>query len=266
IAQRKKWDQIQKDCCERALGVITVSQEMKEILQSQGIPDHKITVLPNTVDIEKFQAYAIDQTVLSQHADKFVLTYIGFINGIHRGIHTLLEAMALLKDKIPTLHFVGAGGTREPYLSELKAIIAKHQLEPFVSFTGWLDESAFGSYIQASNVCLTPHIANDQTNTGIPNKVYLYHLWKKPIIASDFIPMKRYLDITQGGLSFASGDAQGLADQILTLYENPAISETLAQNGYEAVIHTYNWRKTSEALKALYAKALPIHTRQSTKS
>lgn len=255
--QRIKWDAIQKDCTTRARGVITVSQEMKDILMGQGIPAEKVTVVPNTVDITKFESFPTDPEVLERYRGKFLLTYVGHINDTHRGVHTLLEAMGQVKDEMPDLFFVGAGGYRDHYMAQLQEIIDRHQLADRVEFTGWLDESQFVSYIAASTICVCPHIANDQTNTGIPNKVYLYHLWGKAIVASDFIPMKRYIDATGGGLCFESGNAKDLADKLRQVYGDEALRNGLGEKGKEAVLSTYNWNASAKALVELYQGIKP---------
>jgi glycosyltransferase involved in cell wall biosynthesis len=255
--QRKRWDRIQKSGAQKAKAVITVSDEMKDILKKQGISEQKIWVLPNTVDIEKFQSFVKDPVVSRQTRERFVLSYIGHLNNTHRGIQTVLEALPLLAKQIPNLLFIGAGGIREPYMELLQGIIDKHNLHEFVQFTGWLDESDFRTYIESADICLCPHIANDQTNTGIPNKVYLYHLWGKPIVASDFTPMKRYMDETQGGLSYASGNAEALASAILELYNNVTLRHQLGKNGKAAVLSKYNWSQTEKSLITLYQSIFP---------
>jgi glycosyltransferase involved in cell wall biosynthesis len=252
--QRVKWDALQQTGCAQAAGVITVSEEMKEILGRQGIPPQKVTVLPNTVDLDKFLATEANPETLRRYKAKFMLTYVGHINNIHRGIHTVIEALGFLKDEIPEILFVAAGPTRDHYLADLQRLMTIHQVEHLVEFTGWQEEEQFRSYIEASDVCLCPHIANDQTNTGIPNKVYLYHLFNKPIVASDFLPMRRYIEATGGGLLYPSGNARALADQILALYRDIQLRHQLAENGRQAVLTTYNWSRTREDLLALYQR------------
>lgn len=252
--QRLKWDEIQARDTQLAEAVITVSNEMKDILQKQGLPAEKVTVLPNTVDIEKFLAYDVDHSLVKRFHSRFLLTYIGHVNNHHRGIHTVIEALSILKDEIPDIFFVAAGAYRDHYMEELAAQIDALGVTGHVHFTGWLDESQFRTYIEASDICLCPHIANDQTNTGIPNKVYLYHLFNRPIIASDFTPMKRYIEDTQGGLLYHSGDALELADAIRQLYHDAPRRKVMAERGELAVKERYNWQVTRQSLIGLYQR------------
>ncbi len=250
--QRKRWEAIEADSIHRATHVITVTDEAKERLLLKGLPAQKVLVLENTVDTEKFQAATINQEIVRQFKSNFLLCYVGHINDNHRGIQTLINAMAILRDELPELHFVGAGAIREPYREKLEPLIQRAGLQDRVHFTGWLDETEFASYIEASDICLCPHLANDHTNATFPNKIYLYHLFKKPVIASDAVPLKRYIDTSQGGLVFESDNAQALADRIRELYYQPNLRRELAVNGYNAVASRYNWPTTAKDLTALY--------------
>jgi glycosyltransferase involved in cell wall biosynthesis len=252
LKQRERWEKIEAASVQAATYVITVTDEAKERLMEKSVPSDKILVLENTVDVEKFLAAPIDHNVLRQYKPYFTLTYVGHLNDTHRGIHTVIEAMALLKDDIPELRFIAAGAYREPYRQLLDGLIKEAGLQDRVQFTGWLDETQFATYIEAADICLCPHLVNDHTNATFPNKVYLYHLFKKPIIVSNAVPLQRYIGNTQGGAIFRSGDAHMLADIIRMLYMRPEMRREMAMNGYKAVMEHYNWKYTSQDLIAMY--------------
>jgi glycosyltransferase involved in cell wall biosynthesis len=252
MKQRERWEKIEQNSVEAARRVITVTDEAKERLVNKGVPADKILVLENTVDIGKFLAAPIDHNVLRQYKPHFTLTYVGHLNDTHRGIQTVINAPALLKDDIPELRFIAAGAYREPYRQLLDSLIAEHGLKDRVQFTGWLDETQFATYIEASDICLCPHLVNDHTNATFPNKVYLYHLFKKPIIVTNAVPLQRYIGNTQGGAIYRSGDAHMLADVIRMLYMRPDMRREMGYNGYKAVMDRYNWPKTAESLIAMY--------------
>ncbi len=251
---RKRWEKIEKYGTFEAERVITVIEEAKERLVGTGIRPNKITVIPNTVDVAKFQLALVSPKVIRHYKDDFLLTYVGFINSNHRGIHTVLKAMHELRDDIPNLKFVAAGGYREPYRDELNALIKEYQLEDKVDFTGWLDETEFVSYIEAASICLCPHVATDHTNATFPNKVYLYNLFAKPVLASSCVPLERYLSESGGGLAFESENAKDLADKIRYLYDHPEQRRGLGRQGRKAVLAKYSWKHTSKDLVAMYGE------------
>lgn len=252
LKQRQRWEEIETQAVQRASKVLTVTQEAKERLRGKGLPDNKIAVIENTVDMDKFVAAPVNQEVIRHFKPNFVLTYVGHLNDTHRGIQTIIEAMGLLKEEIPELRFIGAGAMREPYRQLLESLIQQYGLEDRVHFTGWLDETDFVTYIEASDICLCPHLVNDHTNATFPNKMYLYHLFKKPIIASNAIPLQRYIESTSGGLVYQSGDARMLADLIRMLYNRSDVRREMAMHGFQAVVEQHNWQRTAQRLTNLY--------------
>jgi glycosyltransferase involved in cell wall biosynthesis len=249
---RLRWERIESASIQRATQVITVTAEARERLLEKGVPPEKVLVLENTVDVEKFLAASVNQDVLRHYKPNFVLTYVGHLNDKHRGIQTVIEAMALLKDEIPELRFIGAGAMRDHYYHYLEPLIIEAGLQDRVYFTGWLDEIEFVTYIEASDICLCPHIVNDHTNATFPNKVYLYHLLKKAVLTSNAIPLQRYILQTGGGLVFESGDAAMLADLIRLLYNQPEVRREMAYRGHQAVIEHYNWKQSARSLVTMY--------------
>ncbi len=249
---REKWERIEKFCTFEADRVITVIEESRDRLVLNGVRPQKVIVLPNTVDVEKFETAEVDTETVRKYKPHFVMTYVGHINNRHRGIHTVIEAMAELKDEIPELRFIAAGGYREDYLESLKKLIEHYGLEDRIEFTGWLDETDFVTYIEASDICLCPHLSTEHTDTTFPNKVYLYNLFARPVVVSDCVPLKRYIGESGGGLVFDSGNAHDLAEKIRILYDDPNLRKTLGRQGQDAVKSRFNWKATSNRLIALY--------------
>lgn len=254
--QKHKWELIEDRCVEKSDHILTVVEESRERLINKGGSPELITVLPNVTDIEKLGAvsktYQMPADLKAKLDNKFVLSYVGYINGEHRGIQTVIDALALLKKDFPNLFFIAAGGYREPYLEKLNAQIQRKVVADQIYFTGWVDETEFPTYIAASDICICPHLENDHTNATFPNKAYLYHLFKKPVIVSGCKPLIRYVENTGGGLWYDSGDADHLADQIVQLYKDHLLREQMGESGYHEVINKYNWAVASQTLLDVY--------------
>ena len=134
----------------------------------------------------------------------------------------------------------------------------RHGLSERVEFTGWLDETEFVSYIEAADVCLCPHMVTDHTETTFPNKVYLYNLLKKPVLASSCKPLERYVADTQGGLTFESGNAGDLAAKIKKLYRDADLRASLGENGRQAVLDRYHWQHHAGRVVSVYRDLMGV--------
>ena len=152
----------------------------------------------------------------------------------------------------PNLHFVAAGGTREPYFRQLRQQAEALGLQDCITWTGWLDERDFVSYIESADICLCPHLKTEHTDTTFPNKVYLYNLFAKPVVTSSCRPLARYMQESGGGVVFGAGDAEDLANRILALYRDAAYRKHLGEAGKKAVLQRYNWPATAKDLIHLY--------------
>jgi glycosyltransferase involved in cell wall biosynthesis len=258
--QRKKWDNIEQLAAWEADAVITSIDEARDRLMKKGIAPNKISVIPNLLDTDHYLNQPWDPSVIKRYKATFLLTYVGHLNGPHRGIYMVLEAMARLQEEIPELYFVGAGALSPRYRDQLQAHAERLGVAHQVEWTDWLDEPTMISTIQAADICLCPHVANDYTQTTFPSKVLLYHLFQKPVIASDCRPLARYLQDSGGGLTFQSGDAHALTRQILSLYQNNALRRQLGEAGKKAVLSRYQWTQTAPALIHLYDQLLRRQT------
>jgi glycosyltransferase involved in cell wall biosynthesis len=258
--QHRLWDAIESRALEQCTEIITVIEAARQRLIEKGVDPQRITVVPNTVDDEKFLAVSPDPGRLRALRPYFVLTYVGHVNGPHRGLQTVLHAMARLTDVMPDLRFVAAGESRDAYLNDLQSEAEALRLTDRILWTGQLDETEFVDYITASDICICPHLANDHTNATFPNKLYLYHLFGKPVIASDCKPIQAYIAETEGGVVFSSGDADALAQQILTLYQNAPMRKQLGEAGREAVLERYRWAHCRATLLGVYERivGLPV--------
>ncbi len=241
---------IEKICISNAFHVITVVQERKNQLITQGFKESKISVLSNTVDINFILKKPITSKLIEKYKDKFVITYIGGF-GIHRGLETLIESVASIKQKINKLCLLFVGG-RLPQINHLKTICHRLGLSDNVEFAGWTNFNQIPSYINLSTICIIPHKKNGHTDTTIPHKLFQYMLFEKPVIATNCLPLKRIIQETKCGITVISDNHRSMADAIITLHNNPILTKKLGKNGKKAVISKYNWETEGKTLLKIY--------------
>ncbi|RLC81220.1 MAG: hypothetical protein DRJ03_08250 [Chloroflexi bacterium] len=226
--------------------VITVVKEASERIKNMGIDADKIVVVGNTEDIDAVSDVA-DRNIDLPPSDMIILYVGGF--GPHRGLDVSIKAMPKILEQIPSaiLVIVGDGPDR----LSLEHLARRLGVVQAIRFEGRQPFARVHSYIQASDVCLVPHIANPHTNTTMPHKLFQYMYMKKPVVVSDAIPLARVARTTGAGLIFESANFVSLAHCVLKLQDS-TLRNKLGENGHDAVIERYSWRYDAQRLVELY--------------
>jgi glycosyltransferase involved in cell wall biosynthesis len=77
-------------------------------------------------------------------------------------------------------------------------------------------------------------------------------IFKKPVIVTDCIPLKRIVEECQCGVVIPSKGHNELANGVMSLYENKEYAKLLGENGRKAVEQKYNWKNAGANLMELY--------------
>lgn len=246
----KKWKQKEEEFINKATKIITVSQEfIEEVVGRTKIARDKIALVPNTVHQSFYNDAAIDKFIVDAYINDFVILYLGD-TGLRRGLQTAIEALVILKEKIPNVKLVIVGISSTDAI--LKQQVIDLKLENYVDFKGWQDVSLFPSYIVSSSVCISPLHRNIQHDVAYANKLFQYMSFAKAVLVSDAIAQKNLIENTNSGLVHLEKNPQDFADKILQLYADQDLRERLGRNGKQFIEEEFCWEKTSKKLIALY--------------
>jgi glycosyltransferase involved in cell wall biosynthesis len=247
----KKWKQKEELFIEKATKIITVSQEfIEEVIQRTKIARDKIVLVPNTVHQSFYKEAQFDEAILYRYKNNFVILYVGD-TALRRGLQTAIEAMAILKDVIPTAKLVIVGKNTTDTI--LKQQVEDLKLEEYVDFQGWQNVQLFPSYIKASAVCISPLHRNIQHDVAYANKIFQYMSLEKPVLVSDAIAQKNLIEKTNAGLVHQEQNAADFANKIIALFEDENLRNLLGKNGKAFIENEFCWEKTSEKLIELYS-------------
>lgn len=234
------WKQYEKRILKYSDRVIVVVQEAKDRIEKLGVERNRIEVVSNTLNEEEFGL-----PNLNPDPNHFTIYYAGGIN-FHRGLQTVIRAIATIRDKLPIVRFRIAGfGSYQPYLIEL---VKELGIEKHVEFLGYLPLKEVAINLAKADVAVIPHLKTDHTDSTIPHKLFQYMYINKPIIASNCAPIQRIINETGSGLVFESGSVTDLAEKILLL----ANGEVAIAPAREWVEKKYNWQQDAKELVKTY--------------
>lgn len=245
----EKWQKSEIEWCNKFDYLITVIEEAVERYASWGIDKDKMYVVSNYVNLNTFKIENPDKNILEKFSNFNTLTYVGGFDS-HRGLESAIKAVPLIAKKISNFKLVLVGAGRN--FEDLKLLAKKLNVEEFIAFEGWQPHTQLSSYIEASKICLIPHLKTGHTDNTIPHKLFQYMLLKKPILSSNCNPIERIMNETKTGSIYKSDDHVDLADKAIELFNDKDQLIQMGKNGFSAVKEKYNWNETSRNLVKLY--------------
>ncbi|MCF7805756.1 MAG: glycosyltransferase family 4 protein [Candidatus Marinimicrobia bacterium] len=252
VIDKSSWKKKELEWLRKTKKIIVVIEESKQYYIQRGIPSHKIHIVPNYVNLQRFhlpqEKLQTSRTDNLSTRETTNFLYIGAIN-YHRGLQEIINALAQpkLKGLKLKLWIVGDGS----YLDHLQFLTNELHLEN-VYFFGRKPHTELPKYIQDSDICLIPHIKSLHTDTTIPHKLTQYMAFKKPVLASNCTPIKRIIQQVKSGYTYKSGDIEHLVNQILLLISKRQEWPVMGKRAYDAVQNSFNWGVSSTNLTEMY--------------
>lgn len=195
---------------------------------NRGIPEDKVSLIPNGVDPDMFDPNADGHQIRRQWGleDQFVVTYAGAL-GKANDVDTILRAALLLQD-YPDIHFLLVGDGKERAHLEQQS---KNRGLSNVTFTGVIPKSEMPTVMAASNVCAATLMDIPMFRTTYPNKVFDYMAAGKATILGIDGVIREVVEQANGGIFVPPGDEKAFADAVKQLYNDRA---RLAEMGESA--------------------------------
>ena len=234
--------------------VICCSQYMLSHLKVNfGANPNKISVVPNAVDISRFNSETNDGRELGQKLGpgvrlaEMVVLYVGRLVE-EKGLHTLIEAFEMLNhDNVSaTLIIVGEGPIKE----DLTAEVRKRGLQGVIHIIGFVDEAMLIALYRSSNIFVLPSVYEP---FGIA--VLEAMASRIPVVVSDVGGLSEIVEHGLTGLKFQPSDPVSLAASIRRLLEEGSLARELTQNAYRMLAEKYSWDVAAERTLRVYERA-----------
>jgi glycosyltransferase involved in cell wall biosynthesis len=177
-----------------------------------------------------------------------------------KGLDTLIEACALLKNEARPFHCVIAG--YGPEREQLERLIAERDLGGVVEIAGKLPhDEVVKLYGQASLFVLPCRIEADGDRDGIPNVVLEAMAAGTPVISTDISGMPEVVEHGVNGLLTEPDNARACADAMSRLLDDPALAARLAEEGRRTVERRFTGETGLRALDRLLRGCLEASSR-----
>lgn len=232
----------------RAARVIAVADTLAERARQGGVPDERLAVIENGVDIARFHPEPQDRArrALGLHAEGRLIVSVGHLSK-RKGFHRLLQILPSLLGNVSDLclAIVGGPGAEPCNGEELRDLARQLAIEDRVIFAGAEPPDRVALWLNASDALV---FASEFE--GCPNVVLEALACGRPVVATK-VGHVEHIVPPFAGLLVSSGDDEALAR---------AIGEVLScewdSQGIRAYIAPHTWSAVATRVVSQWALAL----------
>ncbi|NLP36411.1 MAG: glycosyltransferase family 4 protein [Firmicutes bacterium] len=225
--------------------------ELKRIFQ---LPTDKIAIIPNGVEPEQFRLKRSESKIRDRYAapEEKIIFFVGRLVQ-EKGIHLLLEAAPKILAAEPKAKFIIAG--KGPALENLRWQARKSGLEKSFYFTGYIDDLTRNALYQAAAVAVFPSLYEPFGIVALEAMAA-----NVPVVVSDTGGLAEIVEHGVNGLKCYPGNAESLADQIITLLKDQVYAKQLVRRARQMVEKTYAWQEIAKQTRNIYQEVLAEFT------
>jgi glycosyltransferase involved in cell wall biosynthesis len=212
--------------------VLIINRMVEEILLSRGsVRPEKCLTLCNYPDTRIFHPRPAPPP-----SGEFVVCYPGTLSR-HQGVDLAVEAVALLRDRAPSLRLliIGDGPERE----NLRQLIHDRGLEDRITVQGLVPLEQVAEAMSRIDVGVVPKRKEGFGNIAFSTKILEFMATGVPVVASRTRIDEYYFNSSLVEF-FESDDAGDLAAKLMHLIEHPERMAELKRNTSEFISHN-NW-------------------------
>ena len=212
--------------------IITISEDFKKNIMDKGVPEEKITVVPNWVNTDDVYPVARENNVLFERykldRSLFYICYSGNI-GHSQNLDMLLDAAQKLKDELPDVRFVliGEGAAKESLAQSInERELGNVILLPFQDYSEIAHVFSLGD---CGLIISKPGVGG----SSVPSKTWSIVAAERPVLASfdKTSELAKLISEAHAGIVADAGDEEQLIDAIHVLYYNIDSRKEMGKNG-----------------------------------
>jgi alpha-maltose-1-phosphate synthase len=242
----RMWRIVHKRYLKQAARVICASEWVKQLMMSQGIEEERIDLVTHSIRA-LFRTWSKPEY---KEEEKTVL----FFGRMHKykGVGVLLDAIPLVREKVPDARFILAGAgpeleARAEYIASLQGVELICNRIP--------NREVSRLFARASVVTL-PYLEASQS--GVTMIAYAFD---KPVVVSNVGGLPEVVEDGMTGLVVPPGDAEKLARALVRILSDTKYRSMLKRNVHDLAEGPLSSRSFGERVLACHQKAIEHHRR-----
>ena len=208
----------------------------------------EVTHVPKGVDATLFTPDGRDRRAELGLHGKLVVLAVGRLVPI-KNTSLVVDAMALLRQRVPTAHLVIAGDG--PERAALERQVDRAGLGQLVTFIGYIPLHELPAIYRSADVFALPSQFDNS-----PNVVLEAMAAGLPVVATDVGGVRAFVEEHVGGDLVAAGNARALADGLADWLESAERRQGARAHNRRVVLDRYSWRASARRLLDVYERVI----------
>lgn len=230
--------------------IVTLTKSLKNWFSIRyGIPDEKITVVPNGADINKFSPKNERKTKVEEIKERLnlsdnIVMYAGFMDQIN-GMLDLAESIPSIITEKPDTSFLFIGhGPEDGKIIALSKKYHQVKILPMVHY----DEMPI--YYQMCDAFIIPRPSTVSAETVTPLKLLEAMAMEKPVLGSNVGGIAEVIKHCENGYLYEKGNMESLKKTLLDVLD--ADNNQIGRNARKTIAENYTWDKSAKILQKVY--------------
>lgn len=238
----------------RADAVAVLCEGVRNDVLGRGLPESKLVVIPNAVDVANFSPERRRDEALAAKLGLDGAIVLGFIGSFYEyeGLDLLLDALPKALTQVTNLKLLLVGGG--PHEAELKRLTAEKNLGHAVVFTGRVPFAEVERYYDLVDLFVYPRRKSRLTDLVTPLKPIEAMAKRRVVIASDCGGHKEIVTHGENGLLFTADDADALAAAIVGAVADQASWAAMGETARDYVVRERTWAASVNRYEPVYER------------
>jgi len=238
--------------------LIAVSDSIaKELAVLYDIPQERINVVPNGVDLQIFfprQSRTMILKRLGLNPDARMILYLGGFRPL-KGPTFLIEAVEKIREKFEDLKVVFVGNPEHPleryYVKSTLNLIKQFKLENMICVVKKIPFGQLPEYYSAADALIVPSIYEALGKVALEAMAC-----GTPVVASAVGGLTQLISDGKTGILVRPGDPEELAEAMVRIITDTDLRKKLSLEAKQLVKGQFTWTHTAKGVLAVYQKLL----------
>lgn len=237
--------------CYESWRIITCSYYMRDhVSWCFHIPENKICVIPNGVDVTKFYFSFNYWEIRNRfaHESEKILLFVGRLVP-EKGLDVLIKALPIILGNGVNAKIVVVG--EGPQRDEYQRLANYYGFGNKILFTGHIDDWTLRALYRVADVVIVP--SRFEPFGIVALEAMAAHC---PVVASAVGGLSEIVDYEGTGLKVPLNNPDALAWAMLRVIKDVGFKDWIVNNAYQKCLWNYNWDKIAEWTTGVYEAVL----------